>query len=250
MKTGAIHQPTPAAVANLATRARLDLMLAPTACDWFAKCPADGNMLGNDTHGNCVEVTDFRIIQVRRANAWRDTWAPTTNMCLDRYAALTGFDPATGLPDNGTDTTIDMTNWCTKGIRLDTQNVDVPHWCTVDPHNVQHVNLAIAHTGPVAVTFNLPIGAQSLDWSKAPGTSADWKAGSWGAHRIPAGKYDGSERTIRTWGRDLLVHPDFWDAYCLAVDVTVSREWLSATGLAPSGLDFDALEQDVLRLTM
>lgn len=248
MKLGAIHQPTPTHIPFLAARARLDLMQAPATCDWFAKCPADGDMLGNDSYGDCCEVTDYRIIQVRRANAWGDLWKPTEGMCLARYSALTGFNILTGQPDDGTITTTDMADWCTKGIRLDDQNLDVPHWCVVDPHNLQHVNLAIANGGPVAVTINLPIGAQSLDWGKAPGTGTDWVAGSWGAHRVPVGKYDSGERTCRTWGKDVGIHPDFWSAYVIGLDVPWSREWLETTGLTPAGMDWDELSTDMLRI--
>lgn len=249
MRLGAIHGATPASVPLLATRARLDLMQAPASADWFKACPADGDMLANDAHGDCVPVTDYRIIQIRRANAWGATWKPTAEMCMARYAALTGFNPATGLPDDGTLTPVDMTDWCTHGIRLDAQNLDVPHWCIVDPHNVQHVNLAIAHTGPVAVTINLPLGAQDLNWDRAPGTGSDWAPGSWGAHRVPAGSYDGLARTVRSWGKDLVVHPAFWAAYVISVDVALSHEWLDATGLSPSHLNWAQLTADTARLS-
>ena len=59
------------------------------------------------------------------------------------------------------------------------------------------------------------------------------------------GKYDGSVRTIRTWGVDVAVHPEFWVAYVVAVDATISHEWLTTTGLTPLGLDFDALRADM-----
>lgn len=249
MKLGALHRSAPASVPHLDTRARLSLMVAPPSADWFSACPADGDTLGNDRVGDCVEVTDYRIIQVRRANAWGDAWKPTEDQCLARYAALTGFDPITGQPDNGTPTDVDMTDWCTKGIRLDTQNLDVPHWTVVDPQNVQHVNLAIAHGGPVAITINLPLGAQNLDWNVAPGTGADWAPGSWGAHRVLAGKYDGETRTVRTWGRDIIMHPEFWARYVISCDLAISREWLTATGLTPAGMDWGALTADAVKLS-
>ena len=81
--------------------------------------------------------------------------------------------------------------------------------------------------------------------SKAPGTGPDWAPGSWGGHRVMCGKYDGTVRTIRTWGVDVAVHPEFWAAYVVAVDATISHEWLTTTGLTPLGLDFDALRADM-----
>jgi len=244
MRLGAIHRRAPAHIPPLAARARLAMLQAPPSADWHAKCPADGDDLGNGRYGCCVPAADYRLIQLRRANAWGDSWAPTTDMVLARYSALTGFDPATGLPDDGTDTAEDMQAWCSRGIRLDGQNEDVPLWTVVDPAEMQHVNLAIAHFGGVAITLALPAAAQDLAWDRAPGSGADWVPGSWGNHRVCSGKYDGAVRTVRTWGRDVAMHPEFWSRYVIAVDVALSREWLDATGLSPPGMDWDALRED------
>jgi hypothetical protein len=59
------------------------------------------------------------------------------------------------------------------------------------------------------------------------------------------GAFDADRRVCRTWGQDVAIHPAFWSAYVVAVDAALSREWMEATGLAPSGLDWDALRQDV-----
>lgn len=249
MKLGAIHRPAPPAVRPFSLRASLSLMQPPPREDWYAKAPADGDELGNDSYGNCVEVADYQLIRLHRANAWGDSWKPTTDMTLARYAYLTGFDPATGQPDDGTDTAQDLTDWCQHGIRLDSQNLDVPFWSVVDPQNDTEVNLAIAHCGGVLLTLLLPAAAQDLTtWSQAPGTGDAWRPGSWGPHRVLSGKYDGQTRTVRTWGRDLDLHPTFWRNYVAAVDVLLSRQWLQATGLAPSNLDWSALQEDMAHL--
>jgi hypothetical protein len=252
MRLGAIHRPQPLAVRPLSRRASLHLMTPPPSADWHAKCPADGDALSNDKYGCCVPVADYRILQMRKANLWGDPTKPLVSEILARYPALTGFSVATGQPDNGTDTAADMQSWCTKGIRIGDQTEDVPYWCMVNPHDQNEVNLAIAHTGPVAITMLLPIAAQDLDaWSQAPGAGTDWVPGSWGAHRVMSGKYSANVRTVRTWGVDVAVHPDFWSAYVVAVDATISHEWLTTTGLTPLGLDFDALKTDMtdIRLT-
>jgi hypothetical protein len=246
MKLGAIHRPAPPAIRPLAERASLSLMTAPAAVDWHAACPADGDMLGNDRFGNCVPVAELRAIQMRRANAGGDQWKPAEAQALGLYGRLTGFNPATGQPDDGTDTAAAMTTWCSTGIRVNSQDEDVPLWASVDPANLEHVRLAIAYTGPVQITLALPQAAQDLAvWAEAPGFGPAWAARSWGCHRVISGKYDGPEFVVRTWGHDLAVHPKFWSAYVLAVDATLSREWLDTTGLAPSGLDWTALEHDL-----
>lgn len=249
MLLGAIHTPAPAAIQPLATRASLARMAVPQNADWWAKCPPDGDALGNDQCGNCVPVADLRIIQARRANAWGDTWVPPKQMAVSLYTLRTGYNQLTGQPDRGTDTVADMTAWVQSGIRLDEQNLDVVRWATVDPKRDDEIALAIAHLGPIAVTLALPSAAQDLTtWSRAPGQGADWAPGSWGGHRVAAGAFNGRTRVVRTWGMDLQMHPEFWAAYVVACDAALSREWLDTTGLSPDGLDWNALTADLAGL--
>jgi hypothetical protein len=224
-------------------------MTVPTAVDWFKLCPVDGDVLGNDVVGNCVECAQLRTIQVRRTNAWDDTWVPTKDMAFVLYAALTGFNPVTLLPDSGTDTAQAMGVWASSGYRVDDQNLDVICWVTVDKDDDDHVAIAIAHTGPVQLSLALPVAAQDVTvWAHAPGPGPEWAPGSWGNHRVMVGKFNGTERVCRTWGQDVVIHPEFWSAYSLGVDASLSREWLDVTGLAPSGLDWDALAADMQAL--
>lgn len=249
MRLGAIHSPRPPAIKPLGSRASLHLMVPPPSADWHAASPADGDALANDRYGCCVEIADWRIIQMRHANVWGDNTKPSVDVILARYSALTGFNRETGLPDNGTDTVADMRDWCSHGIRVTDQTIDVPLWASVDPLDSIDVNLAIAHTGPIAVTVALPLAAQDYStWAQAPGQGPDSKPGSWGMHRIACGKYNGVTRIVRTWGQDLEVHPEWWKAYVVAVDATLSREWMDTTGLAPSHLDWDALRSDMAAL--
>jgi hypothetical protein len=250
MRLGAIHSDAPAAIQPLSTRAALHRMAVPQRADWWKVCPPDGDAIGNIEYGCCVECADLRIIQSRRANAWGDTWTPAKQMALSLYTLRTGFNQLTGIPDRGTDTVVDMTAWVQYGIRLDEQNLDVVRWATVDPTKDDEIALAIAHLGPLAVTLNLPIAAQDMTvWNQAPGQGSDYAPGSWGMHRVAAGAFDGRERTVRTWGNDVIMHPEFWLRYVVAVDASLSREWLDATGLSPDGLDWDALTADLAGLT-
>jgi len=246
---GAIHKPQPLAIRPLSARASVRRMTAPKAVDWHKQCPADDDALGNDEIGNCVPIADWRIIQIRHAVVWGDDTKPSQADIMSRYTMLTGFDPQTGEHDMGTDTVTDMYDWSLHGIRVGNQTVDIPYWAIAHPHNRAEVNYAVAHCGPVAVTLNLPTAAQDLStWAKAPGFGSDWDPGSWGAHRVVSGKYDADIRTIRSWGLDIDVHPEWWAAYAISVDITLSRGWMDTTGLTPSGLDYDALRADLYQI--
>jgi len=248
MRLGAIHRAPPASVPLLAARARLDLMTAPKSVDWHAAAPANGDALGNDKAGCCVEAWDFQEECLRLANAMGSPWRPTAGMVMARYVRLTGYDPATGQPDDGTDTAADTADLCRKGLEINDQLLDVPHWTLLDPANLEHMKIAVAHFGAVAMTLNLPIALQDMDFAKAPGAGPDWVPGSWGMHRVGSGTYDGDVFTIRTWGLDKPVHPETLKLILVAAEARVSQRWLTATGLAPSGLDMDALMADRTRL--
>lgn len=245
-RLGAIHQPTPMAIQPLGARASLHLMTPPVEADWFSKCPADGDMLGNDKLSNCVPIADYRVIQTRIANTQGYTPLFDETLVNLRYTKLTGYDPLTGQPDDGTRTAQDMVDWCQNGIQINSQLTDVPLWATVAPLDNDHLAIAIAHCGPCPVTFRLPLAAQDTSlWSKPPGQGSSWLPGTWGTHRVVVGAFIGQVRTVRTWGEDVVVHPDFWRKYVIAVDVTLSKStWFDTTGLAPSGLDWDALLAD------
>lgn len=249
-KLGARHRPQPLAIRPLSERASLHLMIPPIAADWHRYCPPDNDPLGNDRLGLCVEVADARIIQIHKAVVWNDPTKPKEADIIARYAAETGYNPATGAGDNGTDTVEDMTAWSTRGIAITDQTKDIPRWARANPQDQAEVNLSIAHAGPVAVTIALPLAFQNLSvWDQAPGVGPQWQPAGWGFHRVMCGKFDAGFRTLRTWGRDLVIHPDSWSRFVAAVDVVLSREWLDTTGLSPTGLDLDALDADMAALS-
>ena len=249
LRLGAIHSDLPAAVPPLGDRARLNFHVPLPEVDWHKSCPADGDAIGNDRFGCCVPAAELRAVQMRRSVAWKDIWKPDEADVLGLYAKLTGFDPTRGLPDDGTDTVSAMTSWCQSGIRLDVQDLDVVLWASVAPAQASHVKLAIGLLGPVQVTLALPLGAQDpASWRDAPGTGPEWEPASWGYHRVVSGKYDGDVFTVRSWGLDLALHPEFWSRYAARVDVTIAREWFTSTGLSPMGLDWDQLKADMGQL--
>ena len=240
---GALFTPAPPAIQPLSNRASLSVMPVPGQANWALVYPATGDPRGNDRYGLCVEVADFVIIETWRHNAQGDGWVAPNDMIAARYTARTGFNPVTGVPDNGTDTSADAADWVTNGIRINDQDEDVPHWATIDPTNDAHIAIACGHCGPLRLVLTLPMAFQDPDnWAKPPGTSADWTT-VWGDHCVPMMKFLGRERTVRTWGNDLLIHPDSWKRV-RSVDCFLSRSFLETTGRTPAGLDWDALMAD------
>lgn len=245
-KLGLNHVETPPHVPNLYGLVRSQQMSAPPTCDWHAQVAPDADPLGNDVFSDCLPVAEFRTIQIRRANAWGDKWMPTRAQVLARYQHLTGFNPTVGQPDDGCYPDAAMTDWTTFGIRLDSQNLDVPIWVSVPRRGLFQIKQCIANFGPVCMSFMLPKALEEnplVDWAlPVRGQSDDWRVGSWGGHRVTCGKYDQDSFTIfRSWGHDIQVDIGFMLQYCVAVDGTLSHEWIAATGLSPARVTWDTL---------
>lgn len=236
MKLGARHREPPLGVRHFASLSLAGLAV-PDAHDWSAAYPADGDALGNGTVGDCVQCAIYRAIQLRRAIVWGEKLALDAAETVALYAEMTGFDPVTGSNDNGTDTADAMSWWATRGVPVRGVE-DVVLWTALGAQNVAHLKAALFALGPVQATVALPIGAQDVaTWAGAPGTGADWGAGSWGGHRVLLVAYDAEGLTVRTWGQDARMSWPFWSAYALGADATYSPGWLDTAGRSPVGLD-------------
>lgn len=228
----------------------------PADVNWHAGVDLLGpdghpDLLGNDTLGDCVPVAALRAAQMRAAHALGSGWKPGLAQAQALYGAWSGWDGTQGT-DQGTDTAAAMAAWVKSGIDLGNGLLDCGWWCRVDPAQARQVQLAIALSGPVQVTFDLPLAAQDLGTWDLTGDGESWAPGSWGAHRVACGRYpalDGSF-IVLSWGLEFHVSPAFWTRYVLAVDATLApATWLDAAGMAPSGVDREALIADAAVLT-
>jgi hypothetical protein len=223
------------------------MITVPDEWDWTKLCPADGDARTNDYLGTCVECADFALIEVVLANVAKSgaaRWKPTDDMIIARYAALTGYNSVTGSPDDGTDSEADLTAWVTSGIKIPELQRDIVPWrATIDPLNDDHMAIALA-SGPLLVSLNLPEGwgdveTDPLAWTKTPGAPTDE------GHRVLAVGFAGKIRTVRSWGMDLKVGPEWWSQAVVSVDAVWSIDWLNALGTTPMGLDLSALASDM-----
>lgn len=247
LRLGANVSARPSIVASLQARSTLSFMPA-NSINWLAAIPPDSDMLGNDRWGCCWEVARRWCIALRRAVAAGDRTRPTLAECLGDYSTLTGFDPISGTPDDGTDTTAGMQAWSTKGVQINSQTLDIPHWLTIDPTNDSALAKTIACAGPLMATWRLPMAMQDLSvWGSAPGTGPDWDT-VWGEHETCLGGTDGKAVCrVRTWGQDIDIHPEIRHKFMIYVDVPLDLSpggWFQTTGLTPTGLDLAALEAD------
>lgn len=250
-RAGAIFTRPPTAVRPFGARVAAHLM-TPKACDWFAKLPADGNAYGNQQYSDCWPIARRWVIALTRANAAGDTTPPDLQAILSDYTALTGFNADTGANDIGTDTSKGMNDWCASGVRVNDQTLDIRHWLTVDPTNDQALAIALYAAGPLMATWQLCMALQDpAAWSSAPGTGTDWTT-PWSGHETVWGASDGAaEFVTRTWGMDLVVHPEVRRRYCVHTDVALNLsagQWIMPDGVTPDQIDAAGLAADMTAL--
>jgi hypothetical protein len=251
LRTGCIHGVRPAGIQPLSQRAALHMTTVPTEWDWTKLCPADGDARTNDYLGTCVQCADFALIEIILANvagSGSPRWKPTDDMIISRYTAETGYNPITGVPDNGTDSAADLTNWVTSGIKIPELQRDIaPWWATVDPMDDNDMAIGLG-CSPLLVSLNLPEGWEEaetnpLAWMKPPGAPTNE------GHRVLAVKFMGKIRTVRSWGMDLQVGEEWWQQAVVSVDAVWSTDLLNAIGTTPMGLDISALASDMASVT-
>jgi hypothetical protein len=131
---------------------------------------------------------------------------------------------------------------------------------------VPNIATAIWLFGGAYIGVELPMTAQSQDiWDVAGGPDAE--PGSWGGHAVYLVGYDFPESQIPspespapspvsrvscpgtmtciTWGGVKKMTWAWFEKYCSEAYALVSKDWLNASGVSPSGFDLAALEKDL-----
>ena len=108
-------------------------------------------------------------------------------------------------------------------------------------------------TGGLYIGVALPVAAQHQEvWDYDPAENAgdpDYAPGSWGGHAINLVGYDATGLTAVTWGALKRLTWSWLAAYCDEAYALLSYDWITASGVAPSGFDLDTLERDLALVT-
>ena len=202
-------------------------------------------MLGNDRYGDCVWAGAAHETMLWNAMAGR-TVTFTEQGVLSDYAACTGFDPATGANDNGTDMRAAMKYRQKTGV-VDAEGVrhKIGAYVWIAPGNYDHFLEAVWLFGACPIGIQVPQSAMEQFQSEKP-----WEvvAGSpiEGGHYIP-GVADRTYPEIVTWARVQPMTRAFYLKYCDAACAVISEEML-VNGKSPEGFDLAALRGDLARL--
>lgn len=236
----------------------------PPAIDWGAKVVAPGStqpnsgwdMLGNDQAGDCAEAGILHAIQSWSADAGTPPGGivPNAGEAFSLYAALTGFDPASGNNDNGTVLLDALNYWRQTGISLPSapSNLSNPPsppgtvvhkigaYAQVDPHNPVLIRQAINLFGGLYCGVELPVGVQN---SQVWGIPANpiyhwmpaWRPGSWGGHCVWIVAYDQNAYYCVSWGQIIKITNRFMPIYFSELYALASKDFLINGGQQTAG---------------
>lgn len=203
-----------------------------------------GTML-NDLIGDCAVAAPGHIVQNWKAVA--DASHPalvSDTQIIEAYSAITGYVEGNPATDNGSNMLDVLNYWKKTGIA----GTKIDGFTSIDPQNIDQVKAAIyifgaVYTGimvPYSVVDSLNSGVGNRHWHYVQGD----KPANQG-HAVAHFGYGRSGNTCVSWGEFYTFDWDFWLHWVDEAYVVVSNDWLKASGITPSGLDYQALLNDL-----
>jgi len=215
----------------------------PPASVDFASLVDGWPMMKNDTIGDCTCAAAGHMIEQWTTYA-KKAFTPNDSVIVDAYAAITGYDPITGLNDNGA-VILDVLNyWRRNGIA----SHDIAAYAGLEPKNHTELKDAVAIFGNAYLGLALPLSAQNQAvWAVPSGGAVGAGApGSWGGHAVPVVSYDVRGLTVITWGEQKRMTWTFLDTYCDEAYAVLSSDWINTlTAETVTHLNLAMLETDL-----
>lgn len=203
-------------------------------------------MYANDRIGCCTATSACHSI-INWTDDVGKAFEPHVDDVIQAYSAVSGYDPQTGVNDNGA-IMLDVLNyWRKTGIAQH----PIYAFVKIDTKNKNEVKQAINLFGSIYVGLSLPISAEKQIgkiWTVPNLMSrmfGNGRIGSWGGHAVAIGAYSKNYLTCVTWGELQYMTWGFFNYYADEAYAILSTDWISDTGKSGSGFDLSKLENDL-----
>ena len=213
---------------------------------------ANWGLNGNDKFGCCVEAGgahETELINNLAAGGvtGKEVVKITTENTLSDYAAITGFNPATGENDNGTEVRAALEYRVKTGLIDSTgKRHKIGAFVFIEPGSIQHLIEAIFIFDAVGIGIKFPGSAMEQfnngqPWSVVPGSNIE------GGHYVPlVGKPAQGDLACITWGKRQVLTEAFYKEYCDEAWAYVTPESLNTKTLRNwGGFNWNQLQEDL-----
>lgn len=201
-------------------------------------------MWGNDQLSDCALVSAHSAIMTMTASSSAPA-VSTTEMVVDDYSDVTGYDPNNSSTDRGTVALYMLEHWRNKGLRRPGHQagdqVDyLTAYGTIPLGNHDALMRSIAYLGGALIGLQIPNSI--MDDLPDEWMAADISGGIAGGHMVWARGFNHRGVIASSWGKNILIGWRFLDALADEIYGLVSRQnWLMPSGQSDMGEDFDAL---------
>lgn len=227
-----------------------------------------------DGYNPANSASDQGGVELDVLNDWRQQGF--NGHALDAYVAI-----HLGTPDAGNGTGLPAQGTGTQDAEL--QEQDSGFCIPNSGDHVAEIATAIWLFGGAYIGVELPLTAQNQEvWDVPARPGPDDEPGSWGGHAVYVVGYDSAESGVRspgsavrgleseaqpplpslqspapstqtltciTWGQPKKMTWAWFQKYCSEAYALVSKDWLNANGISPSGFDLATLENDLKLVT-
>ena len=215
------------------------LPAAPFARNWGRHYLANGDLgdpiifgtFSNLTYGDCT-CAAFGHMDQAVSEATRTPSTVTTEMVLEAYDAISGWDRSTPSANDDGANNLDALKWFRR------QGL-ITAYAQIDERDLAHIELCINLYQAVYVGVDLPLAAQKQKiWDVAPVGPRDpsYDRRSWGGHAMMAVGYDAIGVWFVTWGRLQFATWPWFFTYVDEAYVGIHRQFVaSSSALTPAG---------------
>ena len=198
--------------------------------------------------GDCVPAAAAHGEEVWTLNAGGSLVKVPNGAVLKKYEAWGGYIPGDPNTDNGCVILQALKGWIKSGFNLHPalyafvalHEIGNSSQMTMD---IEMIKEAMWLFGGVDIGIQLPLAWQTAKvWDVGPANDPNYERNSWGGHSIWFVGYNATGPVAITWGSLVQIT---WAAVTAYVDegyACLSRDFISATGLAPSKYNFAALD--------
>jgi hypothetical protein len=218
----------------------------PKEYNWGKKIRVDDwGEMGNLRTNLCTCAAAGHAIMVWTSATGR-LKRPKDEDILKAYCALTNYIPETDANDEGVEALKFLKYWRKNEI----SGYQIIAFAKLQDKNREQLLQTIYLFGGCYVGLNLPKSAEkqyntTKKWTiPRGGKKRDAEKGSWFGHAVLITGYKDEQLRIITWGREMIMTMDFWEAYS-EESYAVFSETFIKNDKTPTGVDIDVLKNDI-----